>query len=494
MFEIHETTPCEAKNETKFTACKNIVLNEILPDNFYFFSNFDSKNITEKKVEFLANFKKSNKKWNLQKELLIFIDQKLNLLTIACLNFVKESFNLQNLLRNSLYLSQSKLLHPFSFPLCSIAGFVFKLFKLNYLNNENIYCVANEFKSNRKVSKVEFEWSCVMDYLHPEKHFFSEFNNESGQYYFVEAIPDLYSLETKTAFFLNECQIHAHLSPTCKFNKNATETSINPFGQTFKQVNDIFFKKMENLIINNSEKINEIKIEWECQYLIRSRDPIIKSFLELQFKDQFQNHPRYRLQARTAVRGAYFDIFALKWDKKLFPNENFLYLDCNAMYSYVCNKFPFMTGKYKVVMGSDLKNITIQHNLFYFENKRIQGAVLLTISPPKDLFLPFLLYRRKKDSKTFNTLCKLCCENEKIKCTHSKLQRAITSTYMISEIEYALSLNYEIISIYEAHVYLDPPKYIFKDFVQKLNFFKTKHSNLFKNCKTTEEKKITAKF
>jgi hypothetical protein len=483
-----ESTPSEHKNVHKYTVCKNIVQNEILPDDFYFFSNFDTDSISQYKKDFLANFKKNNKKWNLEKELLILINQKLILLTLACLTFVKESFEFQKLLITSKNICQSNLLHPFSFPLCSIAGFIFKLFKLCHLNNENIFCVANEFKSNRKCSKIEFEWSCVMDYLHPEKRYFSEFNNENGQYYFLEAIPDLYSFETKTAYFLNGCQIHGHLSPTCTFNKNATEMSQNPFGQTFKELNIAFFVKMENLIKNNPEKINEIIIEWECQYLNRRKNPIIQKFLEIQFKDQFQNHPKYRLQARTAVRGAFFDIFALKWDKNMFPGEKFVYVDCNALYSYVCNKFSFMTGKYKVVMGQELKKIDIRDKLFYFENKRIKGAILLTICPPKDLFLPFLLYRRNKDSKTFNTLCKLCCENEKIKCTHSKLQRAITSTYMISEIEYALTLNYEIVSIYEAHIYTDPPQFIFKDFIQKMNFFKTKHSNCFLNCKTLKEK------
>ena len=37
-------------------------------------------------------------KWILEKELLSFVDQKLYLLTFACLTFVKESFELQNLL------------------------------------------------------------------------------------------------------------------------------------------------------------------------------------------------------------------------------------------------------------------------------------------------------------------------------------------------------------------------------------------------------------
>ena len=90
------------------------------------------------------------------------------------------------------------------------------------------------------------------------------------------------------------------------------------------------------------------------------------------------------------MRGAYFDIFALKWDKKLFPNEKFIYVDCNALYSYICANYPFMTGKYKVIMGADIRKIEIQNNLFYFNNNKISGgALLLTISAPNDLFYHF---------------------------------------------------------------------------------------------------------
>ena len=146
-----------------------------------------------------------------------------------------------------------------------------------------------------------------------------------------------------------------------------------------------------------------------------------------------------------------------------------------------------MTGKYQILMGNDLKNIEIVNNKFYYKMNRIMGACLLTIIPPKFLKLPFLMYRRKQDKKTYNTLCSLCCETESLSCKHSDEQRAITSSYMLSEIEYALSLNYKIISIHEMHIYTES-KFIFQDFIQKLNFFKTKNSDCFSECKSVEEK------
>ena len=39
------------------------------------------------------------------------------------------------------------------------------------------------------------------------------------------------------------CVVHSHLDPFCPFNKNANENSKNPYGKTFKIVNEEFYKK-----------------------------------------------------------------------------------------------------------------------------------------------------------------------------------------------------------------------------------------------------------
>ena len=70
-----------------------------------------------------------------------------------------------------------------------------------------------------------------------------------------------------------------------------------------------------------------------------------------------------------------------------------------------------MIGKVQTIMGTDLNKITITNNQFFYDNQRILGSILLTILPNQDLYLPFLMYRRDKDQKSFNTLCKMCCEN-----------------------------------------------------------------------------------
>ena len=145
-----------------------------------------------------------------------------------------------------------------------------------------------------------------------------------------------------------------------------------------------------------------------------------------------------------------------------------------------------MTGKFETLIGPTLKELTIENNKFRYQNVSIMGSILLKILPPSDLYAPFLLYKLKNGS-VVNTLCKTCAESKIKICNHSEEQRSFIATYMISEIEFALTLNYKILQIYEAHVFVDS-QFILRDFIQKLNYFKTLNSNCLKNLQSTEEK------
>ena len=58
---------------------------------------------------------------------------------------------------------------------------------------------------------------------------------------------------------------------------------------------------------------------------------------------------------------------------------------------------------------------------------------------------------------------------------------------MISEVEFALTLDYKILYIHEAHVYTESD-FVLKDFVKKLNIFKLQATNCFEDCKSHKEK------
>jgi hypothetical protein len=464
---------------TKFLLPQNINYEGKVPQIQFFFSILDTAKETKKKQKFVDTLIHNKYKWNLQKELLTYCEQKVLLLTLSCLQFLEDCLSFQNLL-NVQNQTSFNFLNPFAYPLCSLGGYVYKLFKIFYLNKDDIFAINNEFGiSCKNVSKIEYEWASFMDYLYPEKEFLYAFNNKLGQKYFKEAIPDLYSNITKQAYFFNGCVYHGHFE-NCLLNVNATEMSKNPFGKTYKELNDEFFIKMKNLL-NNNDEINEIVIRWECHYKKLRESEFIQNFLQSKFKF----HPLIRLKPRSCVRGAYFDLFALKWSKQLYPNENMFFLDVNGLYSYCAIQFKYMKGKYNVLIGKEIENISLVNNKFVYKNVPIMGSMLVTILPPSNLLFPFLLYRTK-GGKTVNTLCSKCCENLNQNCNHSDLERAITSCYMISEIEFALKLNYKLLFIHECHCY-ESFDYILKDFVTILNFLKTKYSDCLDHCKTNLE-------
>ena len=187
-------------------------------------------------------------------------------------------------------------------------------------------------------------------------------------------------------------------------------------------------------------------------------------------------HCLQRLRPRDTVRGAFSDTYHLQW-KKTESNETFFCTDVNGLYSYCAIKFSYMIGKCKVLIGKDLKDLIVKENSFFYKDQKVMGSILLKILPPQNLFAPFLLYR-KKDGSVVNTLCKTCAEALSQKCHHSDEQRSFLGTYMLTEIEFALTLGYQIQQIYESHIYVENAP-ILRDFIQKLNFYKTAYSDCF---------------
>ncbi len=459
--------------------------------NLDFFLTFNDSTSEKKEKEcFVNNLRQENYLWNFEKEIVRCCDENVWLLTFCCLKFLKECFDFQMNLNLNNVSSEIKIIHPFAHELCTLPGFVFKIFKYFYLNKEDIYCVNHEFGYPfRNVSKLEHEWASYLEYLHPEKEFQSAFNNPKGQKYYKECVPDLYSPVTKEAIFFHGCYFHGHFE-NCLSNKEATAQTRNSFlNKTYFDLNKEFDYKAFLLKLNNPS-VETVKIMWECIYQSQKQSSeIFKYFIANIYKP----HPLFRLCPRTAVRGAFLDIFALKWTRSENPSENFLAFDINGLYSYCAIKFEFMIGKYEILIGKDLNKIEIKETEFYVNGEIISGTMLVTILPPQNLKYPFLLYRLK-NGKTVNTLCVKCAElsskiiySSRTKCKHSNYDRAITSTYFISEISYALKLGYTLISIHECHFY-SKKSFILKDFIQKLNCLKIQNSDCLRYFKTFEEK------
>ena len=443
----------------------NLKYNGTMPNTQHYFSKFDSEELKEQKREFCR--KRKGTYWCLLKELLSYSEFKLHLLVLTVLSFLKESMTFQTQLQSQiLKLTQFNYLHPFGSPIISLSGFIYTLFRILYLNKFDIRVVKYEYGFPvRKVSRQEFEWTSYWIHKHPTEECYTAFNNPQGQKYFPECVPDLYCKSQKSCFFYNGCWAHKHYD-NCLINPLASESTLSTNGTSYKAINEQFWNKLQALILNNPEEVDSVTVVWECQFKTIQKTQDYQYFE----KNILSTHPLARLTSRDCYRGAYFDVCAHKWSMLSFPEEKLYFLDVNGLYSYATMKNPYMVGPYQILIGSDLQDIKINNKKLFYGSNKIFGALLLTIIPPRDLLHPFLLYK-KRNNLTVLTLCKVCCETLAAKCTHSDLERAFTGSYMISEIEFALELNYQIVEIFECHAYFES-NFIFKPFVEALDYYK----------------------
>ena len=455
-----------------------------IPDSKFFFEFSDTETERLEKIEYICNFKKNNFNWIYSKELMQFCEEKLTILSLCFLKFIHESFSFQILLQKD---DEFKLIHPLASNICSLSSFTYKLYKLFYLNDYEIFAIKNEFGGNlsKEVSAQEYEWSCFMQFKYPEREYRSAFNHPLGAKIFKECYPDLYSAKDQEAVFYNGCFYHAHV-PGCLLNPNVNfNTNHVLFNKSYQEINDVFNKKIALLLLNNPDEIKKVTIVWECQYLQeRGNDLELKTFLDT----TFQKRPLQRLRPCTAVRGSFTECYALKWLQSENPSDLFYCLDFNGMYSHIGLTSKFGVGAYKIIVGNDLKYINLKNGQFYFKNdvNYMVGVMMVSILPPKNLFYPFLPYRLNDESSIF-TLCAKCSENETKNCSHSDIERSFISVYFISELVFALQLGYKINEIYECH-YFEKSDFILRDFINKLACLKLQNSNLFSNLTTIEEK------
>lgn len=136
------------------------------------------------------------------------------------------------------------------------------------------------------------------------------------------------------------------------------------------------------------------------------------------------------------------------------------------------------------MFGDEITEDRVDWNKGYIQvdGQKIQGIIHLSILCQQNELYPFLPIRNNGK----RSICANCftCGKKSLKsysvnkCKHSLIQRAIVGNYTIEEINYALSLGYKIIKIFEIMYYTEKTK-LFEDFIKLLAFRKIKSSKLF---------------
>jgi len=145
-------------------------------------------------------------------------------------------------------------------------------------------------------------------------------------------------------------------------------------------------------------------------------------------------------------------------------------------------------GKFNTAIGSELqKYIEVKENKIIFKGQiLLLGAAHVRILPPQNLQFPFLQYR-VDDLHCFLTLCKQCAITRSEKCSHNSTLRAMDSCWLISDLNKALELGYEILSWFELHYY-EKSEFILKDYSKILFALKLQNSGFPSDLISDEQK------
>ena len=117
-------------------------------------------------------------------------------------------------------------------------------------------------------------------------------------------------------------------------------------------------------------------------------------------------------------------------------------------YIDICSLYPYINKYFKY---------PILHPVIYVGDEcppldRLEGLVLCTVLPPRNLFHPVLPARI--NNKLLFTLCTTCAEEKWVgDCAHTDQERSMTGTWVSDEIKKAVSLGYTMLTIHEAWHY-----------------------------------------
>ena len=260
----------------------------------------------------------------------------------------------------------------------------------------------------------------------------------------------------------------------------------NPFGVSYAR---LAMERREHIKIYQEEygvdRIDQMK---ECRWrsLKDTEIPIntlpahdrelakqVRIFLAIHYKARPAHE---RLSPRKALRGGKTDTFQFFASRKENPNKRILYIDYNSLYPSVCmteRKYLFPTGKRTILISPhDLADVSFKNNYTILKSTktRIEGLCHLTILPPQNLEIPFLVTRSKTNDKSIAGLCRTCIDKGRQlePCKHTDEQRQLTDHYTLSEVAYAINtLGYTLISLHEVWAYSDLQP-IFKDLLSYL--------------------------
>jgi hypothetical protein len=229
------------------------------------------------------------------------------------------------------------------------------------------------------------------------------------------------------------------------------------------------FKQCYEQMESDNEKLRQtsqgklLKIIWECDWQDKRSEDDTKEW----FKEQQDAlYPLLPLDPRDAYKGGLTEVY------KLYSGKSFQMVDFVSQYptSLLGQSYDFITGEpieWYMPIGQPIQLIDVP--IQYPFDKL--GVVKCRILPPADLYTPLLGYSSPSivypgTTETLYGLCKSCMDSRNWEsCPHSFEERSFIGTWTCSEIKYALTLGYQVLTIFEVWEYQQKSNQLFRNFI-----------------------------
>jgi hypothetical protein len=424
-----------------------------LPDK----KHFGPENMKpEREKEFQEWYRKEKENvkcnWNLKETLKSYCNQDTKLLRLGCMEYAKISESITGM-------------NPFKVALtCTSASAL--AFRKDHLKPNTIPMIHDHgIDPSTLTSREAEQW---LAYLGNKYNIEIECSltgkeRKDGRYRFdgyVETEKEIKECSTKHnkkgslkryVFCYKGCSFHG-----CKYCK--TTKQKNPYNH------QPLWIQME-LDERRKEYIERIGIRYvdiqACQWKEMVKEsPEIKKFIEDKFGMIAQ-----KLQPRKGFFGGRTNLVALWYIAKV--NERIRHFDFCSLYPFVCCYRDYPIGEPKIMRHDLKKDIKL---------KEIFGICLVTVLPPRKLYMPVLPIKDKNGKLCF-TLCYECCnigESSPRYCRHTKMERSLKQQiYATPELLLALEYGYKIVEIHEIWHWEKKSDCLFKDYI--LRWMKLKY-------------------
>ena len=157
--------------------------------------------------------------------------------------------------------------------------------------------------------------------------------------------------------------------------------------------------------------------------------------------------------------GGIRQVYCHKWIQSENPKDKLHFLDINSAHSFVCSKYDFPYGKCTIMIGDQLKDVSIENYPLVSTStgKQLCGLVKAKILPSQkcEPFFPTRIFTKdKKKSGVFQAMCTKCLEDRSHEpCQHQEHDREMEITTTVDTLNFGLNNGHcTLVQIFEIWV------------------------------------------